>query len=171
MQHVTVCARNPAKSEAVRRAFEELHPGAFTLHTHETDGGTDQPWGERATRAGAAARARSAREAEDAHWGIGLEGGLVEDETGILVTSWIAACRADGRLGLARTPGFYLPEEIAALVRAGHELAVAWREARGIERIGSGGGTVGQLTGGHLDRARLYADAVVLAVTLAGKRP
>jgi inosine/xanthosine triphosphatase len=170
MQRVAVGSSNPAKHEAVRRAFEEIRRGGFELQAVETEGGADQPWGEAATREGALARARAARAAEQADWGIGLEGGLVEDDNGILVTSWIAAVRGDGREGLARTAAFYLPEEIAALVRAGHELAAAWREAAGIEHIGRRGGTVGALTQSRIDRARLYQDAVVLAVALAEGR-
>ncbi len=167
MQRVAVGSTNPAKIEAVRRAFEELHPGAHHIVTAETDGGTAQPWSEAATRTGASRRARAALEATRADWGIGLEGGLAEDDLGLLVTSWIAAARPEGGLGLARTAAFYLPEAIAADVRAGHELAEAWRRTQGIEGVGRAGGTVGQLTGGHVDRARLYSEAVVVAASRA----
>lgn len=170
MQRVAVGSTNPAKIEAVRRAFGELHHGDFELHPVATDGGDMQPWGEDATRHGAIKRARHALAAGDADWGIGLEGGMVRDDGGILVTSWIAACHTDGGLGLARTAGFYLPGEVTELVLAGHELADAWQRARGIEQIGRNGGTVGLLTHGHIDRTRLYSEAVVLAVALAQKQ-
>ncbi len=165
MQRVGVGSSNPAKVAAVRRAFDELAPHDHEIVPAETDGGRDQPWSEAATRDGAIARARAAIEPAGRDWGIGLEGGLAEDDAGLLVTSWIAALRAHGGIGLARTAAFYLPEGIAADVRAGHELAEAWRRAQGIEGIGRGGGTVGRLTRGRVDRARLYSDAVVLAVT------
>lgn len=171
MQRVAIGSTNPAKIEAVRRAFDELHRGDFELKPAETDGAEVQPWGEDATRHGAIKRARQALAAEDADWGIGLEGGMVRDDGGILVTSWIAACHADGGLGLTRTASFYLPGEITELVLAGHELADAWHKARGIERIGRDGGTVGLLTHGRIDRTRLYSEAVVLAVALAQDKP
>lgn len=167
MQQVAVGSTNPAKIEAVRRAFEELHRGDFDLHPVATGGGDAQPWGEDATRHGAIKRARHALSTEGADWGIGLEGGLVRDDGGILVTSWIAACHTDGGLGLARTASFYLPGEITELVLAGHELADAWQRARGMEQIGRNGGTVGLLTHGRIDRTRLYGEAVILAVSLA----
>lgn len=170
MQRVAVGSTNPAKLEAVRRAFDELHRGDFELHPLETDGGADQPWGEGATRLGAIERARQALAAEDADWGIGQEGGMVRDDGGILVTSWIAACHADGGLGLARAASFYLPGEITELVLRGHELADAWQHARGLQEVGRNGGTVGLLTAGHIDRARLYSEAVVLAVCLASNK-
>lgn len=166
MQRVAVGSTNPAKIKAVRRAFDELHRADFELCPVETGGDDVQPWGEDATRHGAIQRARQALADEDADWGVGLEGGMVRDVGGILVTSWIAACHTDGGLGLARTASFYLPGEITELVLAGHELADAWQQARGIEQIGRNGGTVGLLTGGCIDRTRLYGEAVVLAVTL-----
>jgi len=168
MHQVAVGSGNPAKVEAVRLAFAELHPDDFALHPLDTDGGDDQPWGEPTTRDGATRRAAAAlAQRPDADWGIGLEGGMVRDDAGILVTSWIAAQHADGRLGLARTPGFYLPGAIADVVRAGGELADAWHRLHGIEQVGRRGGTVGLLTGGRIERTRLYADSVVLAVAIA----
>lgn len=170
MQRIAVGSTNPAKVEAVRRAFDELYRGDFELRPLASDGEADQPWGEDATRRGAIHRARSAVETAEADWGIGLEGGMVREDGGILVTSWIAACRTDGNLGLARTAGFHLPPEITELVLAGHELADAWQHARGLQQVGRTGGTVGLLTGGHIDRARLYGESVLLAVTLALNR-
>lgn len=170
MQRVAVGSTNPAKIKAVRRAFDELYRADFELCPLETDGGDAQPWGEDATRHGAIQRARQALADENADWGIGLEGGMVRDDGGILVTSWIAACHTDGGLGLARTASFYLPGEITELVLAGHELADAWQQARGIEHIGRNGGTVGLLTHGRIDRARLYGEAVVLAVAQAQEK-
>lgn len=170
MQRVAVGSTNPAKIEAVHRAFDELYPGDFALEPVACDGGNAQPWGEDDTRRGALERARAARAGTGADWGIGLEGGLVSDAGGILVTSWIAACEAGGEPGLARTAGFYLPPAIADRVLAGHDLAEAWRQARGLERVGRGGGTVGLLTAGWIDRARLYGEAVMLAVTIARAR-
>lgn len=168
MQRVAVGSTNPAKLEAVRQAFAELHPGAFEVEAIATADADDQPWGEAETRTGALRRARAALDAPAAaDWGIGLEGGMARDDAGILVTSWIAACHRDGRQGLARTAGFYLPQELAAEVRQGTELAEAWTRSRGVEGVGRGEGTVGVLSGGRVARARLYRDAVVLAVSLA----
>lgn len=171
MHRVAVGSTNPAKIEAVRQAFNELHPGEAEVHSLAIDGTDDQPWGEAPTRDGALLRARRALDAQPvADWGIGLEGGMTRDDAGVLVTSWIAACHRDGRQGLARTAGFYLPGAIAAEVRDSVELAEAWTRAQGMEDVGRGGGTVGVLTGGRVDRARLYRDAVVLAVALATGR-
>lgn len=168
MRRVAIGSTNPVKIEAVREAFAELHPDDFQTHPVEIDSTDDQPWGEARTRAGALRRAQGALDAlTDADWGIGLEGGTTRDDAGLLVTSWIAARHRDGPHGLARTASFYLPDEIAALVDAGTELAQAWTQVHGMEGVGRGGGTVGLLTGGRITRIRLYRDPVVLAVAIA----
>ncbi len=165
---VAVGSTNPTKGEAVRRAFAELDGAEPSLRAVSTPETAAQPWGEEQTREGALVRARAALSTvADADWGIGLEGGLVRDETAILVTSWIAACRHDGTTATARTAGFYLPPSVAAAVLDGVELTAAWHRIAGHEAIGRKGGTVGLLTGGVLPRSRLYADAVLLAVALA----
>lgn len=161
---VAVGSGNPAKVEAVRTAFNELGFGAFEVRPVPVPGGEAQPWGETATREGALRRARAALDGAGADWGIGLEAGLVQDEHGVLVTSWVTACRGGDDPGLIRTAGFYLPAAIAAHVLAGVELAAAWRQEAGLADVGRGGGTVSLLTGGRFDRTRLYRDAVVLAV-------
>lgn len=171
MLQIAVGSTNPAKIEAVSRAFDELNFGDFDVEAVAFDGADAQPWGERSTRQGAVDRARAARTAIDADWGIGLEGGMIRDDRGILVTSWIAACRTGSDPGLARTAGFYLPPGITDLVLAGHELADAWQQACGLQGIGRSGGTVGLLTGGRIDRTRLYSESVILAVTMARSSP
>jgi inosine/xanthosine triphosphatase len=167
MHRITVGSRNAAKVEAVRRACRTLDWTDHAIEGVPIEVAPTQPWGEAATRAGAVARARGARDAGPADWGIGLEGGLVDDAEGVLVSSWIAAAHHDGRLGLARTASFYLPESVAAWVRAGYALGLAWRHAAGVADIGESEGTVGRVSGGRIVRAELYAEAVVLALQTA----
>lgn len=166
-QRVAVGSTNPAKTEAVRQAFEALDDiGGFTLVAVACDTDTAQPWGESATRSGALARAEAARADEEADWGIGLEGGLVNDDKGVLVTSWIAACQADAAPALVRSAGFYLPRPVAERVRTGVTLEEAWQRLDGRQAIGRDSGTVGALSGERFDRTRLYREAVILAVAL-----
>lgn len=170
MLRVAVGSTNPAKLAAARHAFDELHPGAYELHAIACEVGDAQPWGEDATCAGAIERARIARTRAGADWGIGMEGGLLEDAHGVLVTSWVAVVGAGEEPTLARTAGFYLPPAIAGRVRAGQELGAALQAASDSRATGRGAGTVGWLTGGRIDRSRLYSEAVVLAMGLAQNR-
>lgn len=167
MLHVAVGSTNPVKLDAVRAAFTELAIGAFDIHPVAVADGEEQPWGEAATRDGALRRARAALAEPGSDWGIGLEAGLIRDDLGVLLTSWIAVCRPGNEPTLVRTAGFYLPAAIAEHVLAGAELNDAWRQAAGMEGVGRGAGTVGTLTDGCLDRVRLYRDAVLLAVARA----
>jgi non-canonical (house-cleaning) NTP pyrophosphatase len=114
---------------------------------------------------GAINRARSALAAAGADIGVGLEGGVEEGPSGLLLLSgWGAVATADGRLGVgggARTP---MPPELAAMLRSGMELGPAidlWLGRKGVRHEE---GTVGVLTGGHLSRAASFANLLFHAL-------
>ena len=77
--------------------------------------------------------------------------------------AWIVVS-APPLLGKSRTGTFSVPEEIAALVRQGHELAAAVEEVYQLTQVKSTTGAVGVLTEGVIDRVQLYEHAVVLAL-------
>jgi non-canonical (house-cleaning) NTP pyrophosphatase len=59
---------------------------------------------------------------------------------------------------------FYLPDEVAALVRGGMELGHADDVVFGRSNSKQEDGSVGLLTGGVINRETYYAHAVVLAL-------
>ena len=67
-------------------------------------------------------------------------------------------------LGKSRTGTFSVPEEVAALIRQGHELAMAVEEIYQQSQVKSTTGAVGVLTEGVIDRVQLYEHAMVLAL-------
>ena len=64
----------------------------------------------------------------------------------------------------SRTGTFGVPEEVAALVRQGYQLAAAVEQAYQHTQVKSTTGAVGVLTEGVIDRVQLYEHAVVLAL-------
>jgi non-canonical (house-cleaning) NTP pyrophosphatase len=60
------------------------------------------------------------------------------------------------------------PAKVEAVRRAFAELADAWAQVAGRAGIGQGAGTVCALTGGRIDRSRLYAETVIIAFARAG---
>jgi len=77
--------------------------------------------------------------------------------------AWIVVS-APPLLGKSRTGTFGVPEEVAALVRQGHELAAAVEKVYQHTQVKSTTGAVGVLTEGVIDRVQLYKHAVVLAL-------
>jgi len=106
---------------------------------------------------------------------VGLEGGVKEEHSTTTLPSslppslhcfaWMVILEpCTSKMSAAKTASFPLPLPIAALVREGVELGEA--DDRVFGRTGSkeGEGIVGLLTGGVVDRANYYSQAIVLAM-------
>lgn len=166
MPHLVIASTNPVKINAVLAGFQRMFPGeAFTAAGLSVASGVaDQPMGDEDTLAGARNRARAARDAEPgADFWVGVEGGCAEDRHGMTCFAWIFVLTND-RQGQARTGAFYLPEEVATLVRGGMELGHADDQVFGRANSKQQDGSVGLMTGGVIDRTEYYAHAVILAL-------
>jgi len=97
-----------------------------------------------------------------AYW-VGIEGGVEERQGSMDAFAWIVVS-APPLLGKSRTGTFNVPEEVAALVRQGHELAAAVEKVYQHTQVKSTTGAVGVLTEGVIDRVQLYEHAMVLAL-------
>lgn len=142
-------------------------------------GVSDQPMGDEETLLGAFNRAQAARTLyPEADFVFGIEGGCAEDAHGMQCFAWVVAL-GQGRIGRGRSGAFYLPEEVARLVRRGIELGHADDLVFGRSNSKQADGSVGLLTGGVIDRALYYEHAVILALvpfkhpnlTFAGNTP
>lgn len=127
-------------------------------------GVSDQPMGDEETLLGAFNRAQAARALHpEADFVFGIEGGCAEDAHGVQCFAWVVAL-GQGRIGRGRSGAFYLPEEVARLVRRGIELGHADDLVFGRSNSKQADGSVGLLTGGVIDRALYYEHAVILAL-------
>ncbi len=170
MKTIIVASTNPVKIESARRGFEALFPGESfsTTGVNLPSGVSDQPHGDAETLQGALNRARAAADQyPNADFCVGIEGG-VSDEAGVMmVFAWIvvqAGAQHGGRTGKARTATFYLPAEVARLVRQGLELGDADDIVFGRSNSKQVNGSIGLLTGDLMTRADYYAHAVALAL-------
>ncbi|MEL6591407.1 MAG: inosine/xanthosine triphosphatase [Bacteroidota bacterium] len=168
---VIVASGNPVKIEASRGAFAQFFPNESIEceGVKVPSGVSDQPMTEEETKLGAINRVRAAIKAKPnaAYW-VGLEGGIAEDEHGMLAFAWM--CVSDGeREGLGRTAGFYLPPKVAELVKQGVELGIADDQVFGKANSKQKNGAVGLLTGDLIVRETLYAPAVILALIPFGQ--
>lgn len=165
-QTLVVASQNPVKVEATRRGFASMFPSvAFHLHSVAVPSGVrPQPLSDAETLQGALNRAQHAAQlVPQADYWVGIEGGVEERQGSMEAFAWIVASTAH-LLGKSRTGTFSVPEEVAALVRQGYELAVAVEEMYQQTQVKSTTGAVGVLTAGVIDRVQLYEHAVVLAL-------
>jgi inosine/xanthosine triphosphatase len=156
---------NPIKLEAVRRGAVLIYDEVDVRAIAVPSGVSAQPFGDEEMISGATQRAREVlNRAMDADYGVGLEGGVLELNEGLFACAWCAIANRAGRIGVASTGRFLLPESVANLVRSGIELGDADDQVFGRSNSKQQEGAVGILTHGQLTRAQFYAPAVLLAL-------
>jgi inosine/xanthosine triphosphatase len=161
---VAVGSTNPVKIAAARAVVARVAPAARIEGIQVASTVPDQPWGDEETARGARARAMAAREALGADLGIGIEGGVVEDERGLRTCAWAAVVAPDGREGTGGSLAMPLPPAVAELVRRGLELGDAMDQIAGTHDVKRGPGAVGLLTAGLIDRQRAYEALIIYAL-------
>ncbi len=161
---IAIGSTNPVKLRAVRRALKKNFPRARFVAVDAASGVSAQPRGDEETRRGAINRARAAREIANADWGVGLEGGIVENEIGMMTCAWCAIVDRAGQIGVGGSANMVLPASVAARVRAGAELGDAMDAFAGIQDVKYKMGAIGVLTRGLTNRQAAYEFIVKLAV-------
>lgn len=164
--NIVVASKNPVKLRAVEYGFRKVFPeDRIEIQPVSVPSGvSDQPDTDAETLAGALNRAsNAAREFPQADYWVGVEGGIAFQDSEMVAFAWIAI-RSPHQLGKARTGAFFLPPEVAELVRHGYELGAADDQVFGLTNSKQDNGAVGILTRNIIDRAKLYEQAVLLAL-------
>lgn len=162
--HIIIASHNPVKVRATVKAFARMFPNqTFTNASVNVPSGVpDQPMSSAETLQGALNRAQRAA-AQQSAFGVGIEGGIEDTADGMMAFAWVAI--TDGQtVGKSRTALFFLPEEVARLVRDGQELGDADDTVFGRSNSKQQNGAVGLLTGDVVNRASLYEQAIIMAL-------
>lgn len=163
---VMTASTNPVKVQAVRLGFERMFPDqSFEVRGIAVPSGVSaQPMSDEETYQGAFNRTQQARAAApEADYWAGIEGGLEEKHGELHGVAWVVV--QDGQLtGKSRTATFVLPQEVARLIRQGHELGHADDLVFGRTNSKQTTGSVGILTEEVLNRTIYYEHAVILAL-------
>lgn len=163
---IGVGSMNPVKLAASRSVLARVASSARVEPVKVQSTVRDQPLGDHETIQGALARARGAREATGAELGIGLEGGVVEEDGSMRTCAWAAVVDATGREGVGGSLAMPLPHAVARLIRdEGLELGEAMDRLTGEYNVKHRQGAVGILTAGLVNRQAAYE--VILAYALA----
>ena len=168
---VAVGSLNPVKVGAVRAVLVPLAPGVTVTGVLVASEVPSQPWGDEETIRGARTRAVGAlAKVPHAEMGVGLEGGVVDGESGLRTCAWAVVVSRAGTEGVGGSLAIPLPPAVAALVRDGLELGEAMDAHAGASNSKHGLGAVGILTAGLIDRQRAYETLVTYALApfLAG---
>ena len=160
---VAVGSTNPVKVGAVRLVIERAWPGATIIGIRVNTGVPAMPMSDLECQKGARNRALAARQAARADLGVGIEGGVQEENGALMLTAWTVVVNGRGLEGVGGSGRIALPETIAARVRAGEELGYVMDDLLNEKNVKQKGGAVGALTAGLVPRQ----DALALSVAYA----
>ena len=165
MKTLIIASHNPVKIQAAANGFGAMLGEEFRVAPVAVSSGVrDQPLSDEETLRGALNRTeRAAAIAPNADYWVGIEGGLEERADELAAFAWVVV-RSRVTTGKARTASFFLPAQVAALIRAGKELGEADDIVFGKENSKQDNGAVGILTADVIDRVKLYEQAVILAL-------
>ncbi|MCI4670928.1 MAG: inosine/xanthosine triphosphatase [Bacteroidia bacterium] len=163
--NIVVASQNPVKLDAVQEGVEELWPNIDPdiIGLSVPSGVGAQPMTEMETLEGARNRVRRAIEhSPSANYWAGIEGGVQDIGKKMAAFAWVVV--SDGeKWGEARSATFFLPDEVAKLVRSGIELGEADDKVFGATNSKQKNGAIGLLTHNTITRTSLYVPAVIMA--------
>ncbi len=166
MNIIALASANPVKLQATLDGFQRMFPReTFEVKAVKIPAQvSDQPMTDDETLEGADTRASLARELmPEADYWVGIEGGVMDRGPHLSGFAWVVVL-SEGKRGVGRSGEFFLPENVAELVRQGVELGEA--DDRIFSRTNSKqmNGAIGLLTGDAVDRLNLYIPAVIFAL-------
>ena len=189
VMYIFVGSNNPVKINAVVTAASEAWPDAKVSGYDVPSGVAEQPIGDEMTRQGAQNRARAAFHDGIAQHtnldetsevlGIGLEGGVVEYDSELWSTVWIAVTDRTGEVYESNGARFKIPELVARKIRAGEEMGpvvariaaliqspweICFARIAGVADVRKKQGFIGVLTDGFVDRTEEYSNIAKLAL-------
>ena len=161
---VIISSTNPVKINAVKKAFNKGFKKSSFKGVKVKSGVPEQPIGESQIRYGAYNRATRALKSGNGDMGVGLEGGVVETEVGMLATAWCCIVDTKGQVSHGGGMYFHLPDIVAGKIRKGGELGPIMDDILHEENWKEKGGAIEIFSNGILNRTDAYTRLVELAM-------
>jgi inosine/xanthosine triphosphatase len=161
---VVVGSTNPIKVAAVEVSFLRQWPSAKVVGSAVETGVSEMPMSDEECVSGARNRARLALQQSDAEFGVGLEGGVNPEASGLMLLGWVAIVHRDGQESVGCTAKIPLPKLLAVRILAGEELGPVMDDVLGEKHTAQKGGASGALTNGLVMRQDKFAMAVAYAL-------
>ncbi|MCB9813312.1 MAG: DUF84 family protein [Pseudomonadales bacterium] len=178
--HIFVGSHNPVKINSVLNASIETWPDVIVEGFDVKSDIPEQPIGDKITKTGAINRAKATlNEAlkkyevdgfsfkDDQILGVGLEGGIFDDEEGQMwSTVWAAVIDKTGFMEFANGARFMVPDVVAEKIRSGGEMGPIIAQLVGEADVRKKQGMIGVVTQGFVDRTEEYQGIIKLALGL-----
>lgn len=167
MKKIVIASKNPVKINAVLSGFQKMFPNEkFEISgVSVLSGVSDQPRSDTEIFQGALNRAENAlKDPIGADFSVGIEGGVDEKNNEMEQFAWVVIKSKDNKIGKGRTGTFFLPPQVAELIRQGKELGEADDIVFGRTNSKQDNGAVGILTNDVINRTHFYSEAVIMAL-------
>ena len=166
MKKIVIASNNPVKATATLNGFQKMFPDEkFEIKTISVSSGVnDQPKTDEETLRGAYNRVENAAKLETkADYWVGIEGGIEETNGEMAAFAWVVI-KSKTLTGKSRSGTFFLPKNIAAMIRDGKEMGIANDILFNRKNSKQNSGAIGILTNDVVDRSQLYEHAIILAL-------
>lgn len=165
-QKVAVGSTNPVKIEAAKLAFQAVWPKIEweVIGISVPSGVSDQPMSDRESVKGATNRAKRARKAHDADFGVGLEGGIQKVGKEYIDSGWAVIVHKDGQVGIGSSVRMHTPHKMMKMVFEGKELGEICDIVFNRKNSKQEEGQMGILTKNLITRTQAYRDGVISAL-------
>ena len=163
---VAVGSKNPVKVEGTRSAFAAIWPSKKweVRGVAVSSSVPAQPMSDAESIRGAGNRARRSREAPDADFGVGLEGGIQKVGEHHFTCGWAVVVDREGHEGIGSSIRMIVPEKMMRLIREGRELGEVCDVFFNGENTKQHQGHFGLMTNNAITRPVAYRDAVISAL-------
>ncbi len=163
---VAIGSKNPTKIRPVRKIFKKYFKD-ISIESYEVSSGvSDQPLSEDEIYEGALNRAKEVlKKAPDAEYGVGIEGGIVENSFGINEKSIVVIADRKGNIGVGISAALFLPRKVTRHIDEGKNLTQAIDSVFGTKDVGKGIGAYGTFTKGVVTRASGMEHAIAFALS------
>ena len=164
LMQIIVGSTNPVKIQAVQVALHEVYAEAKVSGVAVPSGVADQPWNDAETRQGAYNRAQAVLDQTSADVAVGLEGGVLESEFGLMTSAWCVILDRAGHVGVGGNSCTLLPPSVADHLQRGVELGIAMDRFSGQTNTKHKDGAIGILTDGLVSRQTAYEIIIKMAL-------
>ena len=162
---VAVGSLNPVKIKAVENSFTRKWSDASVAGVEVETGVSVMPASDEECLTGARNRAQLALKVADADYGVGLEGGVNQEPTGLMLLGWVVIVHRDGRESVSCTTKIPLPDLLAQRILAGEELGPVMDDVLHTTGTAKKGGASGALSDGLVMRQDKFEMAVAYAMS------
>lgn len=164
MIRIAIGSTNPVKISAAKMIMERIWPEATFINLAVQSGVSAMPMSDEECLTGARNRAKAAKNLITADFGVGIEGGVQEENGLLMLTAWAVIINSQGQEGLGSSGRLPLPKTLANRVRSGEELGHVMDDILNDHNIKQKGGAVGALTAGLVSRQEALALGVAYAL-------